>query len=190
MTGFVSSQPQLLSQMNERMVMRILQANGPRSRAEVARLADVTAPTVSKAVASLLRSGMLEEFDVPETSRGRPAKKLRLAAKTAQVMGLVIDSPNCRLVATGLDGKVRSEARFEFKIADTYEQLLDDCAERIESLQSGNGVRTLGLGVSLPGLFDYREGRSILSPNVPITNDRCLGKDLSERLGLMCVVLQ
>lgn len=190
MTTFVSSQPQILSQMNERMVLRILRDNGPSSRAEVKRLSGVTAPTVSKAVSSLLKSGMLEEFDIPVNMRGRPAKRLRLAEKTAQVVGLVVDSPHCRIVTTGLDGTIRDEAHQEFPIPGTYEELLESVINRITTLKSINGVKTLGVGISLPGLFDYREGRSILSPNVPITNTRCIGKDLSERLGLTCVVLQ
>ncbi|QDT49221.1 N-acetylglucosamine repressor [Symmachiella dynata] len=190
MKSFVSSQPQLLSQMNERMVLRVLQANGPRSRAEVARLAGVTAPTVSKAVSSLLRSGMLEEFDSSETMRGRPAKRLRLAEDTAQVVGVVVDSPTCRIVTTGLDGRVGSGTHAEFKTPRTYRQLVEDIVEQVSSLQLFGGVKTLGIGISMPGLFDSREGRSILSPNVPITNDSCLGRDLTERLGLECVVLQ
>ncbi|QDT99540.1 ROK family transcriptional regulator [Gimesia aquarii] len=190
MTTFVSSQPQILSQMNERMVLRILRDNGPSSRAEVKRLSGVTAPTVSKAVSSLLKSGMLEEFDTPVNMRGRPAKRLRLAEKTAQVVGLVVDSPHCRIVTTGLDGTIRDGSHQEFPIPGTYEELLETVINRITTLKSIDGVKTLGVGISLPGLFDYREGRSILSPNVPITNTQCIGKDLSERLGLTCVVLQ
>ncbi|QDU08347.1 ROK family transcriptional regulator [Gimesia aquarii] len=190
MTTFVSSQPQILSQMNERMVLRILRDNGPSSRAEVKRLSGVTAPTVSKAVSSLLKSGMLEEFDTPVNMRGRPAKRLRLAEKTAQVVGLVVDSPHCRIVTTGLDGTIRDGAHQEFPIPGTYEELLESVINRITTLKSIDGIKTLGVGISLPGLFDYREGRSILSPNVPITNNQCIGKDLSEQLGLTCVVLQ
>jgi len=190
MKTLVSSQPQLLSQMNERMVLRVLRANGPSSRAEVKRLSGVTAPTVSKAVSSLLKSGMLEEYDAAAASRGRPAKKLRLAEETAQVVGLVIDSPTCRLVTTGLDGKIRQETQIEFKTPETYAELLRQVTAAVKKLQSVNGVLTLGVGISLPGLFDSREGRSILSPNVPITNQQCIGKDLSERLQLECMVLQ
>jgi len=190
MSTQISSQPQLLSQLNQRTVLQLLQTNGPISRAEVARLAGITRPTVSKAVSSLLRSGLIEEYDAPENSRGRPAKKLRLAVETAQVLGLVIDSPTCCLIATGLDGTVECEAIQEFKTPKAYEQLLDKIATLVTEIRSLNGVRTLGVGISMPGLYDYQAGRSILSPNVPITNDRCLGADLSQRLDLECVVLQ
>ncbi|QDV48873.1 ROK family transcriptional regulator [Gimesia fumaroli] len=190
MRTLVSSQPQILSQMNERMVLRILRSNGPSSRAEVKRLSGVTAPTVSKAVSSLLKSGMLEEYEEAATSRGRPAKKLRLAEETAQVIGLVIDTPTCTLVATGLDGNIREKKQIEFKTPDTYEALLQKVSEEVNKLKSTHGVRTWGVGISLPGLFDSHEGRSILSPNVPITNSQYVRKDLSKRTGLQCVVLQ
>lgn len=185
-----STEPRLLSQLNERAVLRVLQAHGPSSRAEVTRLTGVTRPTVSKAVSSLLKSGLLEEFDASENMRGRPAKKLRLGGSTSQVVGLVVDSPVCRLVTAGLDGSLRTNTFREFETPPTYDELITRIAEQVESLRSEKRLRTLGVGVSLPGLYDYREGCSILSPNVPQTNDRCLGKDLATQLGLEVAVLQ
>ncbi len=185
-----STEPRLLSQLNERAVLRVLQTNGPSSRAEVTRLAGVTRPTVSKAVSSLLESGLLEEFDAPENMRGRPAKKLRLGGSTSQVVGLVIDSPVCRLVTAGLDGSLRTDTFREFETPRTYDELIDMIIAQVESLRSKQCLRTLGIGVSLPGLYDYREGCSILSPNVPQTNGRCLGRDLATRLDLEVAVLQ
>lgn len=190
MQSFVASEPRLLSQMNERMVIRVLQEKGPSSRVELARYAGVTAPTVSKAVSTLLSNGLLEEYAVVDYSRGRPAKKLRLAEETVRVIGLVIDYPFCRLTCSGLGGKFSFEDQIKFKLAKTYDQLLSDITERIMDLNIGKDVLTLGMGICHPGLFDYREERSILSPNVPITNNQCIGKDLSKRLGFKCVVLQ
>ncbi len=176
--------------MNERVVLRTLQANGPRSRAELSRLAGVTAPTVSKAVTSLLRSGLLEEHDAAENSRGRPAKKLRLARERAQVVGIVIDSPHCLIVSTGLDGSVHTQAKVEIPTPDSYAQLMDVLAEQIKALRPRDQISTLGIGISMPGLFDYKKGRSVLSPNVPITSGKRLGKDLKDRLGIHSVVVQ
>ena len=102
-------EPSLLGRMSERRVLRILQSRGPLSRAEVARHAGLSAPAVSRAVASLLRSGLLEETEAAQQTGGRPAMRLRLASQAAQVLGLVIDADRCRLVAAGLDGCLRDE---------------------------------------------------------------------------------
>lgn len=51
-------------------------------------------------------------------------------------------------------------------------------------------MRSLGLGISMPGLIDSREQAGLLSPNVPITNGRAPAADLARRLELPAVLLQ
>ena len=184
MSTLATVQPQLLSQINERAVLRLLQSSGPCSRAEMTRRMGATAPTVSKAVASLLSSGLLEEFDAAESSRGRPARRLRLATATAQVLGLVIDAGTCQIVPAGLDGQLHSTNEIRFQTPNSYEQLLITVCEYVTALSDRDGVRTLGLGISMPGLIDSREQRGLLSPNLPITNGHSPGIDLAERLSI------
>ncbi|MBC8352503.1 MAG: ROK family transcriptional regulator [Planctomycetes bacterium] len=184
------AQPQLLSRLNERSVMRVLQNHGPCSRADVSRRMNTSAPTVSKAVASLLRAGLLEEYDVKENGRGRPAKQLRLANQTAQVLGLVIDAGECRFVTAGMDGILHSEGEVAFETPMTYERFLRDAVYHAQRLVSGLDGSTLGMGISLPGLLDYRHELGLLSPNVPMTNGHSPSRDLSERLGINCILLQ
>lgn len=183
-------QPALLSKINERQVLRTLKAQGPLSRAEVARHSGISAPTASKAVESLLRAGLLEEGDAPELTRGRPGKKLRLATTTVQVLALVIDAEQCRLVAAGLDGKLHDEFVETFVTPASYADLIDRTVEHTLKLKQRPDVTTLGMAISIPGLLDYRQERSILSPNVPITNGHYPSKDLAARLGIPCVLVQ
>lgn len=183
-------QPSLLGKINERQVLRVLQTHGPQSRAEVARRLGLSAPTVSKAVASLLRSGLLEESEVPYQTLGRPALKLRLATQTAQVLGIVIDADQCRLVAAGLDGKLREEQQRAIATPDSYEPLLEALTTLVGEVMENSDAATLGIGISMPGLIDYRKQLGVLSPNVPITNGHSPALDLSQRLGVECVMLQ
>jgi N-acetylglucosamine repressor len=183
-------QPSLLGKINERQVLRALQAHGPLSRAEVARQLGLSAPTVSKAVASLLRCGLLEEGDAPEQTLGRPATRLRLATRTAQVLGVVIDAEQCRVVTAGLDGKLHDGPPRLVPTPDSYDALLDALAEEADESMNKDGVATLGIGISMPGLIDYRRQRGVLSPNVPITNGHAPALDLKRRLGVECVMVQ
>ncbi len=183
-------QPALLSRINERQVLRVLQSYGPLSRAEVARHSGISAPTASKAVESLLRSGFLEEGDAPELLRGRPGKRLRLASQTAQVLGFVIDVDVCRLVCAGLDGKLHTDHTVEFPTPVTYTELIQTASERARDLMNRSGISTCGMAISMPGQIDYRQNRAIFSPNVPITNNQSPSFDLSERLGIECIMVQ
>jgi N-acetylglucosamine repressor len=179
----------VVGKFNERQVLRLLQTRGPLSRAEVARESGLSAPTVSKAVASLLKAGLLEEADAPELARGRPAPKLRLATTSSQVLGVAIDAGHCEVVSAGLDGVLHGDMRV-VPTPGTYPELLAGLEAAARKLMARPGVTTLGFGVSLPGLVDYRKGCGVLSPNVPVTNGHAPASDLAARLGLDSVLLQ
>lgn len=183
-------QPSLLGRMNERRIVQLLQARGPLSRAEVAREAGLSAPTVSKAVAALLAAGLLEENEEADATRGRPAKKLRLANENVQVLGVVIDAGRCHLVAAGMDGKRYPDTERAVPLPKTYRELIDALAASARELIRGTDRVTRGVGVCLPGLLDYRQQQGVLSPNVPLTDGHAPARDLSKRLGVPCFMLQ
>ena len=182
--------PNLLRHMSKRSVIRVLQQHGPCSRADVTRRLNVTAPTVSKAVAALMQGNFVEEFECKDNAIGRPAKRLRLATQTAQVLGLVLDASECRLVSAGIDGEVHRDSLMRFETPQTYGELISTVTERAQQFLRRKGVTTLGLGISIPGLLDYREQKGILSPNLPITNGQSPARDLRSALGCECVMLQ
>ncbi len=181
--------PAVVGKLNERQVLRLLQTRGPLSRAEVARESGLSAPTVSKAVASLLKAGLLEEADAPELARGRPAPKLRLATSSTQVFGIAIDVGHCEVVSAGLDGVIHGDT-LKIPTPSTYPELLDALSEAVRKLMAKPGMTTLGCGISLPGLVDFRKARGVLSPNVPMTDGHAPAADLAAKLGIECMLLQ
>jgi predicted NBD/HSP70 family sugar kinase len=185
-----SGNPNVLHHVNKRSVIRVLQQHGPCSRADVTRRLKVTAPTVSKAVTALMLGKFVEEFACKDNAIGRPAKRLRLATETAQVLGLVLDAGECRVVSAGIDGDLHRDSLLRFETPQTYRELLDNVTQRAQRLMSRKGVTTLGMGISMPGLLDYREQKGLLSPNLPITDGQSPAKDLREALGCDCVMLQ
>jgi N-acetylglucosamine repressor len=116
--------------------------------------------------------------------------KLRLATTSAQVLGIVIDRNICSVVASGLDGEIREERTRRVRTLARYEDLIDALVKEANGLMGDPGVRTLGVGVTVPGLIDHRRGLDILSPNVHVIDGRSPGGDLGERLGLECVMIQ
>lgn len=181
--------PQAVGRWNEREILSVIQSRGPLSRAEVARVSGLSAPTVSKAVGALLRAGWIDESAALEPMRGRPALQLRLATERVQVLGCAIDADHCEIVAAGLDGCLHAERR-KIPTPSTYPKLIDALAKQAEELLKSDAKRTLGLGVSLPGLIDDRRGRGVLSSNLPMTNGQTPASDLGERLGVPSVLVQ
>lgn len=185
-----SIQPGLLRRMTVRRVLEVLISNGPASRADLTRLTGISAPTVSKAVATLLDSGLIEEGDLPEGALGRPARQVRLATGAAQVIGVVLDSRDCAVVSAGLDGRVRTDNAIRLRTPRTYTALLDAVSDAVEAIRSESDAALLGIGLSIPGLVNANNQEALLSPNLRITNGHFPARDLAGRFGCDTVGVQ
>lgn len=184
-----SPKPGRSPKVNEQRVMRLVHGGAPVSRAEIVRLLGLSAPTVSKVVASLLEAGLLEEFELPEMSVGRPPKKLRLAREKSQVLGIVIAPGTCWVVSGGLDGELAEDRMRKVRTPATYEALIGALAEQAEDLLGQPGTITLGAGICVPGLVNVQTNLSVLAANLPMLEGRSPTGDLAERLGIECVTL-
>lgn len=184
------ARPSMLRELNVRQVVAAVQKHGPLSRADITRLTGISGPTVTRAVSSLLDAGVFEEGALQQAAVGRPGKVLQLASRAVAVIGVVVGARTCEVVASGLDGEVLPGSNIQFATPAKYEQLLAEICRASQQLIEAGGRTALAIGVSLPGLFDSRTGRTIVSPNVPQTNGRQLGADLSKRLELRTSVLQ
>jgi N-acetylglucosamine repressor len=181
-------QPQLLSRINEALVIRAIRQHGPSTRGELSQHMGVTFPTVAKAVGSLLDARLLEEFDDVMSGPGRPAKRLRLSRENSQVVGVTVDVLKCEVAAAGFDGVVRDDTRQSFATPQTYEDLLRTIVAHIESLRSAE-MPILCIGISVVGLVDYRRQEIRFAANLHFLNGKQLGKDVSKLVGALCVLV-
>lgn len=191
--------PPLLRHLNERAIFEVLRENGAMSRSEISRQLSVSVPTVSKAVANLLRARLVEEVPDPtqplvsngQQSRrtGRPSVWYDVARHTAQVLGVEINVRRCSLVRAELDGTICEDSTFTFATPKTYKTLLTRLVEAAGELMAASPRPTLGIGVSVPGEVDVREERIVLSPNLPMTNGQRPAEDLREALAVPTVLV-
>jgi N-acetylglucosamine repressor len=68
--------------------------------------------------------------------------------------------------------------------------LLDACIGHARRLMDRRKSTVMGLGASVPGLINRREGRSLVSPNLHQLDGKNLGDDLRHRLQIHATVLQ
>lgn len=180
----------LLRRINERRLLEAIQQHGPSSRAMLTRVSGLTAPTVSKAVDSLLKRGLVEELEPVDQVLGRPGKLVRMAAESAAVVGVVIDAGTSCIVATGLDGCVTEEQTRRFSTPKNYTALMDVIERECRQLTEGAKGRLHGIGLSVPGLINERLQEIVFSPNLHLLDKRNPAQDLQKRLGVPCVLFQ
>lgn len=187
-----NARPSLLRRLNERSILQSLQSRGPLSRAELTRLTGISGPTVTRAILALLEAKLVEEEEVKQGLVGRPGKIVRLARSGVTLVGVVIGSRYCEIVRGNLEGQLHPTDRVQVPTGTDYHRLIEAIAEPIRTWRETLDDEILSVGVSLPGLFDSREERSVTSPNVPLTSGRLIGEDLRAALGggLEVTVLQ
>jgi predicted NBD/HSP70 family sugar kinase len=183
-------EPTLLRKINERRVLEILHEQGPSSRAAVTRASGMSAPTVSKAVASLIDSGLLEEHGEPVSTLGRPSTLLRLAVEKACVIGVVIDAHQSWVLSAGMDGKIHEEQMACFDTPATYAALMRTIERKVQKVIESTSGKALGVGISVPGLVNKRVGEVVFSPNAHQLDGQRPADDLTARLGVDCLMFQ
>lgn len=174
--------PALLQRANVRRILEAMQSLGPCTRVQLRELTGISAPTVSKLVQWLEDRGVVEA-DRRIPTAGRPSQVYRLANHSVRMLGVVVDIDNCRLASAGIDGQIDPEKVVAFPTPRTYAALIDRLAGELRVLQGAGGGRCAGIGLTLPGLFDYRSGRTVFSPNLHLLDSHQPGIDLQQRLG-------
>jgi predicted NBD/HSP70 family sugar kinase len=145
--------PALLRALNERTVLEVVRADGPISRAEVARRTRISRPTVSLVLRSLLDDGLVRET-APDPDRPHyGAVYYEADPEAAIVLGVDFGSRVMRVALCDLAGEVR--AREEIRSRGSVE-------ERIGAL--GGSVRSLLRTARIPG--DLLENAVVALPAV------------------------
>jgi DNA-binding transcriptional ArsR family regulator len=178
--------PPLLKHLNERTVLEAIRTGAPISRAEISRRAEISKPTVSLALQSLLAGGLVRPAD-PEP--GRPsygALFFEPVPEAALVLGLDLGARFLRGAICDLSGRIRARQDVEILGADV-EQALEVIAELRSSLVAAAGLPEHlldGVVVGVPGVVDSLSGKVFLATNVPGLEGRAFAQELHERLGI------
>lgn len=173
---------------NRRAVLAALAADGPQSRADLARSTGLSRTTVSSLVQELIGAG----HAVETADRGRPHKggsgrpPLLVAATSARgaVAGIDIGHHHVRVAVADQGGSVLAEDVRPVD-ADTHgTATLDRATRMVRALTRASGVPALqGVGLCIPAPIDRRSGR-IRSDIMPGWRDLSPAEQLEERLGV------
>jgi predicted NBD/HSP70 family sugar kinase len=167
--------PGLLRRLNSAAVLHAIRANGPVSRADIARATGLSKPTVNGAVELLLGQGYLSEG--PDEADGRPRRPgrrgrlLRFNSWLGHLLGVDIGANKVLVLVADLDGEVIAVERRrtgDRERADP-EALLALVAEAVRgALEAAEVTRDSlkAVGVGTPGVVDPLSGRVTLAPQL------------------------
>lgn len=160
------STPAAIRHINQTRLLHALRANGPMSRAEIARELKMMRSTAGNLVETLLQEDYLrltaEDSDsMRPRDVGRPGMRVELNPVKAHFLGADVGVGYVRVVLTDLQstlvGSRHAELGRESQTPDEAARVLCDLVT--EALDSADAHRTVqGLRVSVPGLVDHDGG--------------------------------
>jgi predicted NBD/HSP70 family sugar kinase len=178
--------PPLLKRLNEETVLDTIRSGAPISRAEIARRAGISKPTVSLALRTLLEAGLVREAPDGPAGPTYGATYFEPVAEAALVLGIDLGARFLRGALSDLAGTIRARQDVELAGADA-DTALAAIVELRESLVRTAGLPTTLVGevvVGVPGVVEQRDGLVSLATNVPRLDGRRYGTELAERLGI------
>jgi predicted NBD/HSP70 family sugar kinase len=137
------------------LILQHLFAEGPASRADLARATGLTRVTVSDLVGGLIADGLLGELGAPaEIKVGKPPTLVGLLADAAHIVALDL-SPDDRMTGAVIDlfGQVKSRAEVPHERV-TGEEAVSLAVGLAEQLRKSTDRPVLGVGVGTPGVVD------------------------------------
>jgi predicted NBD/HSP70 family sugar kinase len=187
--------PQLLKRLNERTVLETIRDGAPISRAEIARRAGISKPTVSLALLALLEAGLVRETPPSLDGPTYGAVFFEPVPEAALVLGLDLGARFLRAALCDLRGVIRARQDVELRSMGSGEADADAVLASVGGLRDSlaaaaglEGVPIDGVVVGVPGAVEPDCDRVRLIANVARLEGRRYGSELGEVLGLPVTV--
>ncbi|MFF7176611.1 ROK family transcriptional regulator [Streptomyces pseudovenezuelae] len=177
---------QRLRSTNERLLLERLRADGPTSRAQLARGTGLSKPTVSSALAALESAGLVREVGTHVPERGRTAVLYAPDPAAGHVLGVDIGRSWLRVAVADLDGTVvaRSDVRNQARSSGAMADLVVSTARQVVADSGVAPVEVVQAVVGTPGVYDEEQRRVRYAMHLPGWGRAGLFDRMREELGV------
>lgn len=156
---------QQTKQHNRDLVLRTLFSHESVSRAEIARITNLTRTTVSDVVNGLLKEGLVNEIGRGESIGGKSPILLSIVPDSRYLIGLNLAQDKFIGAIVDLRGEIKETV--EIKVNDNDgDKALELVYQILDELIRKKIKPIVGIGVGTPGLVNTREGVIVNAVNL------------------------
>ncbi len=167
----------IMREHNQNLYYNLIRIMGPISKAALARLTGMSPTSSGRIVNQLLSDGYVREAGETEGSVGRKAILLEIVTDGILSIGVEVEAHHISAGMVDVEGKILSQCFFENDPSFTTARMLEIIKQSIDTILSNakdaNLERIKGIGISIPGIVDWKNGIVHYSPqlgweNVPL----------------------
>jgi glucokinase-like ROK family protein len=159
----------LVRTMNLSSILGWLHQGGPRTRAQLAQLTGLNKSTVSSLVGELINRGFIKEVRGNTSGIGRPGTNLELNPNAGVGIGVEIGVGYISTIVLNFIGETIWRCYEDLGQITQKDEVISQVSgliDRARASNNGYGEQILGLGITLPGLVDVKQGILVFSPNL------------------------
>lgn len=150
---------------NRNLVLKTIFGHENLSRADIARITNLTKSTVSDIVADLIDGGLVREMGVGQSQGGKNPILLSLIEDSRWLIGLDLGQGQFRGAVVNLRGKIRDVITLPVNDCNGSDAL-SLVYQIIDRLMSSTTQPLSGIGVGAPGLINTSEGLVVNAVNL------------------------
>ena len=182
----MSNRSSARTDVNRSAVLAHLGAQGPASRADLARALNVSPALMTSLTKDLIADGLLIELEHSPSQGGRPARMLGIVTSAGRAIGAKVVADHVAFVEVGIDGTVRRSATEPFSAAAST--MLADLTSLLRRfIAGGSNEPLLGIGVAVPGSVD-NQGNGLVDSAMLGWSQVPIGETLRRELKLPVLV--
>lgn len=145
---------------NRNSVFRYICRHGTVSNPDISYATQMSLPTVTQITKELVGQGLVEENGEFQSTGGRRAKALSVAANARQAVGLDITKNHVSMLLSNLTGEILNYVRIykPYDPGDVYCREVNGELEHFLNESGAGKDKILGIGISFPGIIDLERG--------------------------------
>ncbi|SHJ98048.1 ROK family transcriptional regulator [Paramaledivibacter caminithermalis] len=180
-----------IKQNNLKMILDIIKNKRSISRAEIVKITNMSPTSVSRIVGSLIDLGLVKETETSSSGVGRKAILLDLDLESVMTIGVYINKHIINVGIVNFGGEILYRDKIELNPKGTHPDTLINkaCALIKDTIKKSkiDPSKIIGIGVSLPGIINSKNGEVIFSAPLSWENIH-IAKVIESELNIKTVV--
>jgi Transcriptional regulator/sugar kinase len=180
----------VINTINKQNVIDVIRRNGPINKAEIARITDLSIPTVMKMTDEFSKKGLIRDIGKGKSSGGKPPQLLEFVCDSFYSIGVDIGTTNIITVMMDLSAGILYRKIVKTCVGEppaiVIRQVIDSIEDAISSVNCEKS-KILGIGIGVAGLLGSSTDIVKFSPDFG-WEDVDLGGPIREKFKMPIIV--
>ncbi len=178
-----------VKRFNKNRIFRLIHYADKISRQEIADILQLSLPTVNQNLKLLLESNLIEFVGNFESTGGRKAQAITVNGMSKCAVSVNISDNGIKVALVDLKGEIicSEKKTLAFTTDSVYRDSISELVKDVIVRNSVNEEDVLGVGITVPGIFDNENKMILSAPTMGIRNYPI--SELTKNIAYPCIAM-